>query len=399
MKHCSTMYSKLTINFLNHFKCFRDIKTGFPATTNCCTLFNSFSITIYDTDKTDKLRHVANMYLTVNSSNKNLAWVQRVYWRTSPSFMEITLLVLCFRSIVAKFTGQTLYLLQHWHRVGTVGGEDRKITNFASFSIGMGSGPGVCKRFGVSPQRYTFRAFFHVGAPTLPPFLRSKWLLSKVNYITCPMCKKTNLWPVTKGLSETQLVYLTDQKLHPFFVSKVWQCYNRVKRLVKLKKKINVVFESTRVIPKVKSLHCKMYVVKPITSKIREKHSWTVEANTRTMLVNMEFPLWEYDHIEVCSTIHYLTAVNKSPARNTLFVDVRKHRQSHLFVKKIEFRETVLVSFCSSRKYVCKSYAWFTLSPRQHKMREERECEGYIVLSVTFSICSCLVLKFSETCR
>ncbi len=28
-----------------------------------------FSITMYDTDKTDKLRHIANMYLTVNSSN------------------------------------------------------------------------------------------------------------------------------------------------------------------------------------------------------------------------------------------------------------------------------------------------------------------------------------------
>ncbi len=41
-KHCNTMYSRLTMNFLNYFKCFYDIKTGFPAKTNRCTLFNCF---------------------------------------------------------------------------------------------------------------------------------------------------------------------------------------------------------------------------------------------------------------------------------------------------------------------------------------------------------------------
>ncbi len=38
----STMYSRLTINFLNYFKCFYGIKTGFPAKTYRCTLFNCF---------------------------------------------------------------------------------------------------------------------------------------------------------------------------------------------------------------------------------------------------------------------------------------------------------------------------------------------------------------------
>ncbi len=61
-KHCSTMYSRFPINFLNHFKCFCGIKMGFLAKTNRCTLFNFFSITIYNTNKTDKLRHIANMY-------------------------------------------------------------------------------------------------------------------------------------------------------------------------------------------------------------------------------------------------------------------------------------------------------------------------------------------------
>ncbi len=58
-KHCSTMYSGLTINFLYHFKCFCGIKTSFPAKTNHCTLFNCFfSITIYDPDKRQvKSRH------------------------------------------------------------------------------------------------------------------------------------------------------------------------------------------------------------------------------------------------------------------------------------------------------------------------------------------------------
>ncbi len=66
MKYCSTIYSRLAINFLNHFKCFCGIKTGFPAKINNCTCSIVFSITIYDTNKTDKLRHVVNAYLTMN---------------------------------------------------------------------------------------------------------------------------------------------------------------------------------------------------------------------------------------------------------------------------------------------------------------------------------------------
>ncbi len=42
MKHSSTMYSRLTINFLNHLKCFCGTKAGFPAKTNHCTLLNCF---------------------------------------------------------------------------------------------------------------------------------------------------------------------------------------------------------------------------------------------------------------------------------------------------------------------------------------------------------------------
>ncbi len=42
MKHCITTYNRVTINFLNHFKCFCVIKTGFPSKTNRCTLFNCF---------------------------------------------------------------------------------------------------------------------------------------------------------------------------------------------------------------------------------------------------------------------------------------------------------------------------------------------------------------------
>ncbi len=69
-----------------------------------------FSVTIYDTDKTDKLRHIANMYLTVNGSSWNLACMEkRICWQTSPSFKEIALLVLCFHSVVVKLTGQTWY--------------------------------------------------------------------------------------------------------------------------------------------------------------------------------------------------------------------------------------------------------------------------------------------------
>ncbi len=41
-KHCSTVHSRLTIHFLNHFNHFCGIKTGFPAKTNGCTLFNCF---------------------------------------------------------------------------------------------------------------------------------------------------------------------------------------------------------------------------------------------------------------------------------------------------------------------------------------------------------------------
>ncbi len=41
-KHCSMMYSTFTINFLNHFKRFCGIKTGFPAKMNRCRLFNCF---------------------------------------------------------------------------------------------------------------------------------------------------------------------------------------------------------------------------------------------------------------------------------------------------------------------------------------------------------------------
>ncbi len=39
-KYCSAMCSRLTINFLNNFKCFCGIKTSISAKTNCCTLFS-----------------------------------------------------------------------------------------------------------------------------------------------------------------------------------------------------------------------------------------------------------------------------------------------------------------------------------------------------------------------
>ncbi len=38
-KHCSTMYSRLTINFLNHFKCFCGNKTGVFALLILCSLY------------------------------------------------------------------------------------------------------------------------------------------------------------------------------------------------------------------------------------------------------------------------------------------------------------------------------------------------------------------------
>ncbi len=41
-KHCSMMYSRFVLNFLNHFKCFCGIKIGFPAKMNRCTLFSCF---------------------------------------------------------------------------------------------------------------------------------------------------------------------------------------------------------------------------------------------------------------------------------------------------------------------------------------------------------------------
>ncbi len=41
--------------------------------------------------------------------------------------------------------------------------------------------------------------FFHVGAVTLAPLPSSKWLLSKVNYLTYPMCKKPTCDASQKG--------------------------------------------------------------------------------------------------------------------------------------------------------------------------------------------------------
>ncbi len=64
-KHCSTMYSRLTINILNQ-NVFVALKPTFQQkriTARCSIVF---SITIYDTDKTDKLCHIVNMYLIVN---------------------------------------------------------------------------------------------------------------------------------------------------------------------------------------------------------------------------------------------------------------------------------------------------------------------------------------------
>ncbi len=110
MKHGSTMYWRLTINFLNHSNVFVALKSPFQQkqiTARCSTVF---SITIYDADKIDKLRLVANMHLTANGSSWNLAYAEnRVYWQTSPSFMEMALLILLVRIVVAKLTGQTLY--------------------------------------------------------------------------------------------------------------------------------------------------------------------------------------------------------------------------------------------------------------------------------------------------
>ncbi len=104
VKHYSTMYNRLTINFLNHFKCFCDIKTCIPAKRNRCTLFNCFFH--YHS------RHRQNRQVTSHREYVlHCEWFElKLGIQTSPSFMEITLLVLCFRTVVAKLTGQTLYL-------------------------------------------------------------------------------------------------------------------------------------------------------------------------------------------------------------------------------------------------------------------------------------------------
>ncbi len=53
-------------------------------------LFGALVYTMLNTDKMDKLRHVANMYVTMNCSSCNLACAEKkVYWQTSISFIEI----------------------------------------------------------------------------------------------------------------------------------------------------------------------------------------------------------------------------------------------------------------------------------------------------------------------
>ncbi len=44
-----------------------------------------------------------------------------------------------------------------------------------------------------------FFHFFHVGAPTLPHLPPRKWTLSKVNYLTYPMCKEPTCDPLQKS--------------------------------------------------------------------------------------------------------------------------------------------------------------------------------------------------------
>ncbi len=108
-KHCGTMYCRLTINFWIISNVFVAWKPAFQQKQIAARFSVVFSITIYNTDKTDKLRHIANMYLTVNSLSWNLACMEkRVYWRISPSFTEIALLVLCFHIVVLKLTRQVL---------------------------------------------------------------------------------------------------------------------------------------------------------------------------------------------------------------------------------------------------------------------------------------------------
>ncbi len=86
-----------------------------------------FSITIYDTDKTNKLCHILNIYTLlwmVGVENWNAE--KKFYWRTSLSFMKIALLTLYFHGIVLqKLPGRPciskfsifLKYLQGWHRV------------------------------------------------------------------------------------------------------------------------------------------------------------------------------------------------------------------------------------------------------------------------------------------
>ncbi len=109
-EHCNTMYSRLIINFLNHFKRFCVIKTGFPAKTNRCTLFNCFFH--YDlcygqnrpvTSHHKYVPHCERFELKLDMCGDDGSL------RTFPSFMEIVLLVQCFCSIVAKLIEQTLY--------------------------------------------------------------------------------------------------------------------------------------------------------------------------------------------------------------------------------------------------------------------------------------------------
>ncbi len=105
-KHCSMMYSRLTINLWIISNVFVTLKLVFSK-NELLPIVQLFFPLRFMTHKTDKLYNIANMYLIVNSSSWNLACLeQRVYW----SFTEIALLVLCFRSIVPNLTAQTLYI-------------------------------------------------------------------------------------------------------------------------------------------------------------------------------------------------------------------------------------------------------------------------------------------------
>ncbi len=59
--------------------------------------------------------------------------------------------------------------------------------------------------------------FFHVGVLTLPPPLPRKWTLSKVNYLTCPMCKKPTCDASQKGSKRQNWVtffWLVENYIH-----------------------------------------------------------------------------------------------------------------------------------------------------------------------------------------